>query len=372
MSGFNSTSVAGPPDQTAALIANIIQASIFVSVGPFVAIYGPAIFRVTTLLRSLFAMNYLSWVLAVSAVDEMTAFEVFTDRLAVLAAGVMTLTIASLRSRKIRAYAAGAVLGTMVATPLVELIRQHLYFGTVGCTGIGEKTAIFPEGEPIGCDHTSQKFQLTFQLTKALMVCTVAGFAFLGKKLMGFSIAMMGSTMIVEGGMGLLQVILLEYTDDQDLATQIIRTFSTIDLFVTYGIAALGYALQKLVLDYRIAQAADGLGENDEIRELKAKLRAAQQAKAKEDGKMLQPQEFEAFLKDPKDIKLCSCFARGPLRAALGLLHVVDELLRTSLEGSNEQKAKISPLGMVKRLWRRLSSKRPVEPSAAIMAPQTV
>lgn len=70
---------------------------------------------------------------------------------------------------------------------------------------VGEKTPLFPDGVPTGCDHDSTAFQLTFQLTKLLMVSTIAGFAFAGKKLMGFSIALMGSTMIMKGVLDLLQ-----------------------------------------------------------------------------------------------------------------------------------------------------------------------
>ena len=50
----------GPPSQTAALVANIVQAGVFSTVGPFVCVYGPSILRVVIALRSLFAMNYVS------------------------------------------------------------------------------------------------------------------------------------------------------------------------------------------------------------------------------------------------------------------------------------------------------------------------
>ena len=73
----------------------------------------------------------------------------------------------------------------MIATPLVAIVRQNLYFGYVGCTGYGEKTAMFPDGVPTGCSQDSQEFQITFQATKALTVAIVAGMALLGTKTMG-------------------------------------------------------------------------------------------------------------------------------------------------------------------------------------------
>ena len=81
------------------------------------------------LIRSLFAMNYLAFIGSVSSVNRMTAFSVFTDQLAVLAVGTLSMTIASLKAARLRAYTSGAVLGTMIATPLVALLRQTLYFG---------------------------------------------------------------------------------------------------------------------------------------------------------------------------------------------------------------------------------------------------
>lgn len=123
--------------QLAATIANIAQAGVFLSFGPMVCLYGPAIFRVVTFIRSLFASNYMAFIGAVAAADTMTYFEVFVDRAVILIAGTVTMTIASLRSKKIRAYTAGAVLGTQIAIPLMSLLRQQLYFnsGFVGCTG---------------------------------------------------------------------------------------------------------------------------------------------------------------------------------------------------------------------------------------------
>lgn len=127
-------------------------------------------------------MNYLAFINSVSSVNRMTAFSVFTDQIAVLAAGTLSMTIASLRAKRLRAYTAGAVLGTMIATPLVAVIRTQLYFGPVGCTGYGTKTVEFPEGMPIGCDHESTAFQVTYQLTKGLVVALVVGFAIVGQK----------------------------------------------------------------------------------------------------------------------------------------------------------------------------------------------
>ena len=64
------------PDQTASLIANIVQAGVFLVLGPFVCVYGPSIIHLVTLIRSLFAMNYLAFINEVSAVNRMTAFSV--------------------------------------------------------------------------------------------------------------------------------------------------------------------------------------------------------------------------------------------------------------------------------------------------------
>ena len=72
-----------------------------------------------------------------------------------------------------------------IATPLTNFMRTMLYNNWVGCTGYGEKTAMFPDGVPTGCSQDSQEFQITFQATKALTVAIVAVMALLGTKTMG-------------------------------------------------------------------------------------------------------------------------------------------------------------------------------------------
>ena len=54
------------PSQTATLVANIVQAVVFVALGPFVTVYGPSLIHLVTLIRSLFAMNYLAFINSVS------------------------------------------------------------------------------------------------------------------------------------------------------------------------------------------------------------------------------------------------------------------------------------------------------------------
>lgn len=113
-----------------------------------------------------------------------------------------------------------------------------------------------------------------------------------------------------------LQTILLSVAPEE--ADMVLRTFANIEIFVTYGTAALGYALQKLVIKYEVKVRAispappphalapcqpeessassrprsqledDGLGEDEEIKELKLKLVEAQQRKAKEQGKQME------------------------------------------------------------------------------------
>ena len=245
MSNATSASV---PDQTAALLANVVQAGVFVFLGPFICTFGPAIIHISMLIRSLFAMNYLSFINSVSAVNRMTAFSVFTDQLAVLSVGTLSMTIASLKAARLRAYTSGAVLGTMIATPLVALVRQTLYFSYVGCTAYGEKTAMFPDGVPIGCSQDSNEFQLTFQGTKALTVAIVAGMALLGTKTMGFSIAMMGATMIMSGGLDLTKTILLQVASDPSTAVQVETTMAALQMPITYAIAGFGYLTQWMIL----------------------------------------------------------------------------------------------------------------------------
>jgi len=236
------------PDQSVALIVNIIQAGIFVTLGPFVCVLGPTIIHIVTFIRSLFAMNYMLFIGSVSAVNQMTALSVFTDQLAVLLVGTLSMTIASLRAARLRAYTSGAVLGIMLAGPLVALVRNQLYFGPVGCTGYGEKTPLFPDGEYIGCDHGSTAFQLTYQGTKVLTVIIVVLMALIGERTMGFSIAMMGSTMIISGGLGLIEAIFRQVAADQELLRTITATFTACEFPITYGIAGGGYFLQWMIL----------------------------------------------------------------------------------------------------------------------------
>uniref|UniRef100_A0A7S2BBN9 Uncharacterized protein n=1 Tax=Haptolina brevifila TaxID=156173 RepID=A0A7S2BBN9_9EUKA len=274
----NATDVYAVPDNTASLVASTLQAAVFLFLGPFVCIYGPSIIHIVTLIRSLFAMNYLAYIQNAGAVNKNTAFSVFTDQVALLAAGTLALTIASLRGRKLMAYSSGAVLGMMVATPLVALMRESLYFGTVGCTAYGEKTEIFPEGEPVGCDHDSQAFQGTFQGSKATFVVIVTVFAIMGSKTLGFSISMMGSTMIISGSLGIVRSIILQTVNDQDVMQNVISTFTAIELPVTYSLSFAGYVIQWMILkrkdDLRYTSPELYVQDTDEITKLKEELKA--------------------------------------------------------------------------------------------------
>ena len=66
----------------------------------------------------------------------------------------------------------GAVLGVLIATPLTKFMRTMLYENWVECTGYGEKTPVFPDGKPLGCDLNSVEFQVSFQLSKTLLLST--------------------------------------------------------------------------------------------------------------------------------------------------------------------------------------------------------
>ena len=134
-----------------------------------------------------------------------------------------------------------------------------------------------PEGVPIGCDHDSSTFQAAFQGTKALTVAIVMGFALIGQKTMGFSIAMMGATMIITGGLDLLKVIMTKFVDDQELLVTITETFTSVELPVTYGVGGLGYLFQWMILkqkdDIRYTSPEYEVEDTADITELKEKLK---------------------------------------------------------------------------------------------------
>jgi len=353
--------------QLAATIANIAQAGVFLSFGPMVCLYGPAIFRVVTFIRSLFASNYMAFIGAVAAADTMTYFEVFVDRAVILIAGTVTMTIASLRSKKIRAYTAGAVLGTQIAIPLMSLLRQQLYFnsGFVGCTGLGTKTAMFPDGEPTGCPggFDSLEFQITFQGTKSLQVIIVSVFAFLGQRLMNFSISLMGATMIIDGTVDLLKTVLILILS-ADQTTTVLNFITTWNMVLTYSMAAFGYGMQKVLLNNKDKQDEDGVEETPKILAAKKALKEAKLEHAKASGMVMARIEQEYYLRKPEngDMPYCKCFHGkiSPIDNIMDCMNKLDKYMGVMLEGDASKRAKKSKVGLVKNLISPKKKKKDV------------
>ena len=355
------------PNQTASLVSSLVQAGVFLFLGPAVCAYGPAFFRIVVVIRSLFAVNYLTFFGNVGAVDAMTAIDVFGNGLVLLIVNTMTLAMTSLKNREARAYTRGAVLGVMVATPALEVIRNQLFFGPIGCTHYGEKSQIFPEGIPVGgpmCTPLSDEFQYVYQGTKGAQIAIVGAFAMLGKHMLNLSTATVGSTMIVKGSFDLLSTVLLMYYPDD--AVSILQTFKLLELFVTYGLAVLGYAIQKIALtrDFSPEELAEKerwkQEKEEQLEKDKVELEKAKQLpglggkvavykvkfamfkhKHKKNRSVYELDDKEYRLIKKEDIKKCKCLC-GLLVGTLmqkyvGLLHKLDHKWGEKLNGDRDK-----------------------------------
>jgi len=204
-----------------------------------------------------------SYVLVISAIVEIDAFSAFNvvERAITLLISTLTVTYASVNSPGVRAKAYGFALGSLVMTPLMLFLSEILYKHALGCDTFGKKTEFFPNGVPsdssgVDCQHWSFGFQAVYQFTALAKWIAIFLCAAKGAKIITFSIAVAGATMVVKGGVDLVKAIGYEYYPEYTLNWLTILT--PVRTWLTYGLAILAFLVQrKLVVRKEVPPPSD-------------------------------------------------------------------------------------------------------------------
>lgn len=224
---------------------------------------------------------------------------------------------------------------------------------------------MFPDGEPTGCPggFDSLEFQITFQGTKSLQVIIVSVFAFLGQRLMNFSISLMGATMIIDGTVDLLKTVLILILS-ADQTTTVLNFITTWNMVLTYSMAAFGYGMQKVLLNNKDKQDEDGVEETPKILAAKKALKEAKLEHAKASGMVMARIEQEYYLRKPEngDMPYCKCFHGkiSPIDNIMDCMNKLDKYMGVMLEGDASKRAKKSKVGLVKNLISPKKKKKDV------------
>ena len=125
-------------------------------------------------------------------------------------------------------------------------LRDLLFVTWVGCSGLGERTPSFPEGEPLNCDVHSPEFQLALQLTRAVFWLITAGTALVGKRVATVALCMTGSAMLMSGLIDLTKRLTILAVPDQ--AQTVVLAIEPVRVFVGYGLAAVGVLVQSQIM----------------------------------------------------------------------------------------------------------------------------
>lgn len=245
-SGFNGcTKVVTGPGGLVGLIVAIVQAGILIMFGPTVMFYGPSFPRFTYLVKAIVVSSYLLLINSIISVNAFTAFIVF-ERFVTFFISTLTVTFTSVNNPGAGATAAGFALGSLIAGPLVDFLGGILYKQVVGCSGFGGKQEYFPNGEPLGCDLHSASFQGIFHGLSLLKWIIITISAYYGKKVVNFSTAVVGSSMLVKGIIDLTKAVGFQLMPEY--AEQLLLIVTPIHTWVTYGVAIGGFFIQKAVL----------------------------------------------------------------------------------------------------------------------------
>jgi hypothetical protein len=248
MGPLSCTKMVSGPGGLIGLIVAIVQGTILCMLGPTIMIYGPTVPRFTSLIKAVVVSSYLLLINSIVSVNSFTAFTVF-ERAVTFIISTLTVTYTSLNNPGAKAKAAGFALGTLIAVPLVAFISELLYkLPAINCKGNGEKKEWFPNGEPTGCDLNSVEFQAVYQCMQLLKWLIIIVSTFYGKKTMTFSTATVGATMLIKGIIDLTKAIGFQVMTPSDAAS-ILTAITPIRAWVTYGMAILGFLLQRKLIE---------------------------------------------------------------------------------------------------------------------------
>ena len=245
-SNVNVTDARVSVPETAGLVISGVQSLVFVFVGPSVLWYGRAVQQTAIFIQAAFAANYIAFIGDFATISALTAFDVL-ERLVMLVTATLTLTFTAIQSQQARDLSQGAVLGALASQPLMQWLRNLLFITWAGCSGFGEKTPTFPDGEPLNCELTSSEFQIAFQLTKALFWIITMMSAAMGKHVTTVALCMTGSAMLMNGIIDLTKRISIVAMPDD--ASAITLAIEPVRVFVGYGLAAVGVLIQRQIME---------------------------------------------------------------------------------------------------------------------------
>jgi hypothetical protein len=239
------TKVVTGPGGFVGLIVAIVQSSLLLLLGPAIMLYGPSFPRFTALVKAVVVSSYLLLINSIISVNAFTAFIVW-ERFVAFFISTLTVTYTSVNNPSAGARAAGFALGALLATPFCDFLSELLYKNAVGCSGFGEKREWFPNGEPTGCDNHSAAFQGIFHGLSALKWIIIALCAYYGKKVLNFSTATVGASMVVKGIVDLTKAIGFQL--DPESAAKLLVVVTPIRAWVTYGLAFVAFLVQFKLL----------------------------------------------------------------------------------------------------------------------------
>ena len=252
------TKVVTGPGGFIGLIVAIVQSSVLCVLGPTIMLYGPSFPRFTYLVKAIVVSSYLLLINSIISANAFTAFLVF-ERFVTFFISTMTVTYTSVNNPVAGARAAGFALGALIAGPFTEFLSDILYKSVVGCKGVGEKREWFPNGEPTGCDLHSATFQGIFHGMSFLKWLIIIGCAYYGKKVVNFSTATVGASMVVKGIIDLTKAI--GFQVDPDQAAQLLTILTPVRAWVTYGVAAAAFLAQRMILTAEEVPVPEGSPE---------------------------------------------------------------------------------------------------------------
>ena len=195
-------------------------------------------------LQSLIASQMLSVIDLMLAATIDNVFDVLQGIFFVITGG-LTMAFATLKNSQGLAVMQGMLVGNLVATPLLAVIGNSLYSGVAGCTGVGDPTKDFPQGQPSDCT-SDQLFLSMFYVMKAItwivtLFCGMLGTHANIAPLIGmFSSAMTGAELFWKSFLGLIYT----FTDlaNPRAADNMVKQIAFAEMFLTYIAAAFGIA----------------------------------------------------------------------------------------------------------------------------------
>ena len=242
------------PGGIVGLIVACVQGGLLVTLGPAILIYGPSFKRFVALIQAIIVSSYILLINSIISINAFTAF-LTVERAVTFVIATLTVTYTSLNNPGARARAAGFALGSLIGGPLMDFVSTLCYQHALGCKGMGDKTEYFPNGTPMGCDLNSVSFQAVFQLTLFGKWLIIVGSAYYGKKTINFSTATAGGTMIVKGTIDLVKAIGFQVSPESSIS--IIAVITPSRTWVTYGVAILGFLIQRKLLEEKPTSIED-------------------------------------------------------------------------------------------------------------------